>query len=178
LTDKYLVEGREKSAPQFFLGSASWTRIEVPNGHEKRAVGFHHGAAPGCVIALLRKSPAMGGLFALCRRLYGCPDFISKNTKVRSARSANHRLDLGEQITVRLGDPERHCSRRETSMADTIKTATILIEEGKLMPESLQFESEPWTPFYMAGEIIRESRQASGIKTSTRAKGAWLIRTK
>jgi hypothetical protein len=63
-------------------------------------------------------------------------------------------------------------------MADTIKTATILIEEGKLMPESLQFESEPWTPFYMAGEIIRESRQASGIKTSTRAKGAWLIRTK
>jgi len=55
-------------------------------------------------------------------------------------------------------------------MADRIKTATILIEEGKLMPESLQFESEPWTPFYMAGEIIRESRQASGKQNKYTAK--------
>jgi NifU-like N terminal domain len=52
-------------------------------------------------------------------------------------------------------------------MADRIKTATILIEEGKLMPESLQFENEPWTPFYMAGEIIRESRKASGNKDTS-----------
>ena len=43
-------------------------------------------------------------------------------------------------------------------MADTIKTGTILMKEGALMPESLRFESEPWTFFYMAGEIIRESR--------------------
>jgi hypothetical protein len=50
----------------------------------------------------------------------------------------------------------------ETPMADTIKTGTTLIEEGTLMLESLQFESEPWTSFYMAGEIIRESRKASG----------------
>jgi hypothetical protein len=44
------------------------------------------------------------------------------------------------------------------AMADTIDTGTMLIEEGALMPESLRFESEPWTSFYMAGEIIRELR--------------------
>jgi len=47
-------------------------------------------------------------------------------------------------------------------MADTIKTGITLIEEGTLLPESLQFESEPWTSFYTAGEIIRELRKASG----------------
>jgi len=50
----------------------------------------------------------------------------------------------------------------ETPMADTIKTGTTLIEEGTLMLESLQFESEPWTSFYTAGGIIRELRKASG----------------
>jgi hypothetical protein len=29
-------------------------------------------------------------------------------------------------------------------MADKIKTGTILIEEGALVPESLRFESEPY----------------------------------
>jgi hypothetical protein len=47
-------------------------------------------------------------------------------------------------------------------MADTISTGTRPIEENTLMPESLRFESEPWTSFYMAGEIIRESRNACG----------------
>jgi hypothetical protein len=46
-------------------------------------------------------------------------------------------------------------------MADTIKTGTTLIEEGTPLPESLQFESEPWTSFYTAGGIIRELRKAS-----------------
>jgi len=50
----------------------------------------------------------------------------------------------------------------ETLMADTIKTGTTLIEEWTLLPESLQFESEPWTSFYTAGGIIRELRKASG----------------
>ena len=50
----------------------------------------------------------------------------------------------------------------ETLMADTIKTGTTLIEEGTLMLESLQCESEPWTSFYTAGGIIRELRKASG----------------
>ncbi len=31
-------------------------------------------------------------------------------------------------------------------MADTIKTGTILIKEGTLLPETLRFESEPYAP--------------------------------
>src|SRR6266853_5787434 len=59
----------------------------------------------------------------------------------------------------------------ETPMVDTIKTGTTLIEEGALMLESLQFESEPWTSFYMAGEIIRESRKASGKQSQFASEG-------
>ncbi len=55
-------------------------------------------------------------------------------------------------------------------MADTINTGTMLIEAGALMPESLRFESEPWTFFYMAGEMIRELRKAPENKASTGAK--------
>jgi hypothetical protein len=50
----------------------------------------------------------------------------------------------------------------EPLMADRIKTGATLIEEGTLLPESLQCESEPWTSFYTAGGIIRELRKASG----------------
>ncbi len=56
-------------------------------------------------------------------------------------------------------------------MADTVNTGTMLIEEGALMPGSLRFESEPWTPFYMAGEIIRESREASGKQSKYVSEG-------
>ena len=59
----------------------------------------------------------------------------------------------------------------ETLMTDTIKTGTMLIEEGALMPESLQFESEPWTTFYTAGEIIRELRKASGKQSKYGSEG-------
>ncbi len=59
----------------------------------------------------------------------------------------------------------------ETPMADTIKTGTTLIEEGTLMPESLRFEREPWTPFYTAGEIIRELRKASGKQSKYGSEG-------
>jgi NifU-like N terminal domain len=56
-------------------------------------------------------------------------------------------------------------------MAYTINTTTMLIEEGTLLPESLRFESEPWTSFYMAGEIIRESRKASGKRSRYESEG-------
>jgi len=46
----------------------------------------------------------------------------------------------------------------ETLMPDTINAGTRLIEEGALLPESVRFESEPWTVFYMAGENIRKLR--------------------
>jgi hypothetical protein len=63
-------------------------------------------------------------------------------------------------------------------MADTINTGTMLIEEGALLPESLRFESEPWTSFYRAGEMIRQLRKALENKVSTGAKATWLMRTK
>jgi NifU-like N terminal domain len=59
----------------------------------------------------------------------------------------------------------------ETLMANTINTGTILIEDGTLMLESLQFEGEPWTSVYMAGEIIRESRKASGKQSQYASEG-------
>jgi len=49
-------------------------------------------------------------------------------------------------------------------MPDTFKTGSRLIEEGALVPESVQFESEPWTSFYMASEGIRELRKAQENK--------------
>ena len=49
-------------------------------------------------------------------------------------------------------------------MPGTINTGVRLIEEGALLPESVRSESEPWTSFYMAGEIIRELRKAHGNK--------------
>jgi hypothetical protein len=48
----------------------------------------------------------------------------------------------------------------ETLTANTTNAGTRLIEEGAFLPESVRFESEPWTSFYMVGEIIRELRRA------------------
>ncbi len=45
-------------------------------------------------------------------------------------------------------------------MENTIIMGTMLIGESALLPESLRFESEPWTFFYMAGGIIRQLRKA------------------
>jgi hypothetical protein len=59
----------------------------------------------------------------------------------------------------------------ETIMADTINIGTEPTEEKVLMPESLRFESEPWTSFYMAGEIIRELRQPSGKPSEHASEG-------
>jgi hypothetical protein len=53
---------------------------------------------------------------------------------------------------VVLGASER---ASETLMPDTMNSGTRRIEEVTLFPESLRFENEPWTAFYMAGEIIR-----------------------
>jgi hypothetical protein len=62
-------------------------------------------------------------------------------------------------------DAEKFRSRaaereRATIMPDTINTRTRQIEAGVLLPKSVRFESEPWTSFYMVGEIIRELRKA------------------
>jgi hypothetical protein len=52
----------------------------------------------------------------------------------------------------------------ETLMANKINAGTRLIEEGALLRESARFESEPWTAYYMAGEVIRELRKESQHK--------------
>jgi hypothetical protein len=59
----------------------------------------------------------------------------------------------------------------ETIMADTINTRTEPTEENAVMPESLPFESDPWTHFYVAGEIIRELRQLSGRPSEYTSEG-------
>jgi len=51
-------------------------------------------------------------------------------------------------------------------MANQTNSGTRLIEEGALLPESVRSESEPWTSFYMAGEIIRDLRMTLAIQTS------------
>jgi hypothetical protein len=53
---------------------------------------------------------------------------------------------------------------RDLAPANTTNAATRLIEEGALFSESVRSESEPWTSFYMAGEIIRELRKAHDNK--------------
>ena len=52
----------------------------------------------------------------------------------------------------------------ETLMPNTINTGTRLIEEIALLPESLRSESEAWTSFYMASELIRGLRKAQENK--------------
>jgi hypothetical protein len=49
-------------------------------------------------------------------------------------------------------------------MANTTNPGIRLIEEGALLPESVRSESEPWTSFYMVGEIIRELQMALANK--------------
>ena len=49
-------------------------------------------------------------------------------------------------------------------MANQSNAGTRLIEEGALLPESVRSESEPWTSFYMASEIIRELRMTLANK--------------
>jgi hypothetical protein len=49
-------------------------------------------------------------------------------------------------------------------MPHTINTGTRLIEEIALLPESLRSESEAWTSFYMASELIRGLRKAKENK--------------
>jgi hypothetical protein len=56
-------------------------------------------------------------------------------------------------------------------MAHTVETGTMLIEGGALLPDSLRLESEPWTFFYRAGEIIRELRKASGKQSKYGSEG-------
>jgi hypothetical protein len=52
-------------------------------------------------------------------------------------------------------------------MAKTNNTGIRRIKEGAFWPESERFEGEPWTSFYMAGEIIRELRKTQEYKRAS-----------
>jgi hypothetical protein len=58
----------------------------------------------------------------------------------------------------------------ETPMSNTINSGTVLMEGKAFTAELLRFESEPWTRFYMAGEVIRESRKATGKQSPYASK--------
>ena len=58
----------------------------------------------------------------------------------------------------------------EKPMSNTINSGTMLIEGNGFTAEFLRFESEPWTRFYLAGEVIRESRKASGKQSPYASK--------
>jgi hypothetical protein len=59
----------------------------------------------------------------------------------------------------------------ETPMSNTISSGTALIEDNAVRMESLRSESEPWTRFYLTGEIVRESRKASGKQSHYACEG-------
>ncbi len=52
-------------------------------------------------------------------------------------------------------------------MPHTIDMGTRPIEVATLLPESVLFESEPWTSFYMTREIVREFRKGLEGKART-----------
>ena len=83
--------------------------------------------------------------------------------EVETHCEVDNRFNPARRVTVKLRAwqaPERRANAVETLMANTTNAGTRLIEEGALLPQSVRSESEPWTSFYMAGEIIRELRKA------------------
>lgn len=154
-----------KIIQRFPIDGTRW-RKEVANGRENHGVGVHYGVAHGGVMAPLCELSNTSGLGGLCVRRHGVPKLKFHQTQNRD--SLRRRLQTGPRGTghckplsvVVLGATER----TSELMPDTINTGTRRIEEVTLFPESLRFESEPWTAFYMAGEIIRELRKAQEIK--------------
>jgi len=53
-------------------------------------------------------------------------------------------------------------------MADAIKTGTILIKEGTLLPEVLRFESEPCAPGW---RLVKISMGTDWVEESTKRAG-------
>jgi hypothetical protein len=129
-------------------------RNEIANGHENHGVGVHYGFAYGGVLAPLRELPSTAGLCGLWGLRLGGPGFILHQTRNRDSSCKTARVAV-------LSAP---ANAVETLMANTTNAGTRLIEEGAPLPESVRSESEPWTVFYMAGEIIRELRKPSENK--------------
>jgi hypothetical protein len=129
-------------------------------------VASHYGIAPGGGMAPLSKLPNTA---AFCR-LYGCrhdSGFSLYQTESRFTTRPS-----GESLwAVSVVALSATVNANDTPMSNTINSGTILIEGNAFTAELLRFESEPWTRFYMAGEVIRESRKASGRQSSRASKG-------
>jgi hypothetical protein len=119
-------------------------------------VGSHYGLAPGSDMATLRKLPNTAAFCGLCGCCHGDSRF-----GLSQIQNEIHYAPTSESLqAVSVAVQSPAVNANETPMSDTINTGTMLIEENAYTRESLGFESEPWTRFYMAGEIIRESRKA------------------
>jgi len=129
-------------------------------------VGSHYGIAPGGGMAPLCKLPNTAASSGLC----GCrhdSGFSLYQTESRFTTRPS-----GESLwAVSVAALSAIVNANETPMSNTINSGTILIEENAFTAEFLRFESEPWTRFYMAGEIIRESRKASGKQSHYACEG-------
>ena len=128
------------------------------------------------LVVLLRSSAShqLSVDFLVCAGAFMVVLALILKTRGRTFYSSNNRSDLEPAShckAVSVVVPSATANASETPMPDTIKAETSLIEEDALMAESLRFESEPWTRFYMAGEIIRESRKASGKQSKYASEG-------
>ena len=129
-------------------------------------MGSHYGIAPGGGMAPLCKLPNTAAFCGLC----GCrhdSGFSLYQTESRFTTRPS-----GESLwAVSVVALSATVNANETPMSNTINSGTILIEGNAFTAELLRFESEPWTRFYMAGEVIRESRKASGKQSHYACEG-------
>ena len=126
----------------------------------------HYGIAPGGDMAPLCKLPNTAASSGLC----GCrhdSGFSLYQTESRFTTRPS-----GESLwAVSVVALSATVNANDTPMSNTINSGTILIEGNAFTADLLRFESEPWTRFYMAGEVIRESRKASGKQSPYASKG-------
>jgi hypothetical protein len=129
-------------------------------------VGSHCGIALGDGMAPLRKLPNTAAFCGLC----GCHHDSGFGLYQTESRFTTR--PTGQSLyAVSVAALSATVNANETPMSNTINSGTILIEENAFTAEFLRFESEPWTRFYMAGEIIRESRKASGKQSHYACEG-------
>ncbi len=127
-------------------------------------------------MAPLLELPNSAGLRGLYGRAHGGPGFVASlflfKHEIETHRGADNRSNAASDskaVSVAVLSATENAA--ETLMVDTINKETMLIEEGTPVPESLQFESEPWAFFYRAGGIIRELRKASGKQSKYGSEG-------
>ena len=66
--------------------------------------------------------------------------------EIETHYEVDNRSNPARRVTASVSVLSANENAVETLMPDTIKTGTILIKDGTLLPESLRFESEPCVP--------------------------------